>query len=165
MKRLEGKVAIVTGSDSGIGAAIAIEYAKEGANVVVTYHSDEDGAQKTLSAIEEAGQKGLMLKIDVTLEPQVTYLLSKTIDTFGTVDILVNNAGIKGAVKPVIEMTTEDFDKTIKTDLYGAFYSCRSFAQYRKEQGGGGKIINITSVHEEIMSKNGADYNAAKGAL
>ncbi|TRW26480.1 glucose 1-dehydrogenase [Flavobacterium zepuense] len=165
MKKLEGKVAIVTGSDSGIGAAIAIEYAKEGANVVVTYHTDEEGAQKTVAAIEEAGQKAIMLKIDVTLEPQITYLFSKTIETFGTVDILVNNAGVKGAGKPVVDMTTEDFNATLQANLYGPFYTCRSFAQYRKGLGGKGKIINITSVHEEIMSKNGADYNAAKGAL
>jgi len=165
MKKLEGKVAIVTGSDSGIGAAIAIEFAKQGANVTVTYHTDDEGAQKTVAAIEAEGQKAIMLKIDVTLEPQITYLFSKTIETFGTVDILVNNAGIKGASKPVMDMTTEEFDATIKSDLYGPFYTCRSFAQYRKEQGGKGKIINITSIHEDVMAKNTADYNAAKGGL
>jgi glucose 1-dehydrogenase len=165
MKKLEGKVAIVTGSDSGIGRGIAIQFAKEGANVTVTYRSDKKGGQETVEAVEKEGQKALLVQLDVTDEALVKDMFTKTIETFGTVDILVNNAGVGGAGKPIIEMTTEEFDKTIKTNLYGAFYSCRSFGQYRKAQGGKGKIINISSVHEEIMAKNGSDYNAAKGAL
>jgi glucose 1-dehydrogenase len=165
MKKLEGKTAIVTGSDSGIGRGIAIQFAKQGANVTVTYYSDKEGAQKTVDAIEKEGQKALLLHLDVTDEKLVQELFDKTIDTFGTVDILVNNAGVKGAGKPIIEMTTEEFDATLKADLYGPFYTCRRFGQYRKEQGGKGKIINISSVHEEIMARNGADYNTAKGGL
>jgi len=165
MKKLEGKTAIVTGSDSGIGRGIAIEFAKQGANVTVTYHSDKEGAQETVKAVEQEGQKALLLHLDVTSETLVNELIAKTIETFGTVDILVNNAGVKGAGKQVIEMTTEEFQNTINADLYGPFYACRSFAQHRKAQGGKGKIINITSVHEEIMAKNSSDYNSAKGAL
>jgi len=165
MKKLEGRTAIVTGSDSGIGRGIAIQFAKEGANVTVTYHSDKEGAQETVTAVEQEGGKALLLHLDVTDEALVKELFAKTVETFGTIDILVNNAGVKGASKPVIEMTTEDFDKTIKSDLYGPFFTCRSFAQYRKAQGGKGKIINITSVHEDIMAKDTADYNAAKGGL
>jgi len=165
MKKLEGKTAIVTGSDSGIGRGIAIEFAKQGANVTVTYHSDKEGAQETVDAVEKEGQKALLLHLDVTDEALVKDLFDKTIATFGTVDILVNNAGVKGASKPVIDMTTEEFDSTLKANLYGPFYTSRSFAQYRKAQGGKGKIINVSSVHEEIMAKNTADYNAAKGGL
>ena len=165
MKKLEGKIAIVTGSDSGIGRGIAIEFAKQGANVTVTYHSDKEGAMETVNAVEQEGRKALLLHLGVTDEALVKDLFAKTIETFGTVDILVNNAGVKGASKSVTEMTTEEFDNTIKANLYGPFYTCRSFAQYRKAQGGKGKIINITSVHEEIMAKKASDYNSAKGAL
>jgi glucose 1-dehydrogenase len=165
MKKLEGKVAIVTGSDSGIGRGIAIEFAKQGANVTVTYHSDKEGAVETVKAVEQEGSKALLLHLDVTDEAMVKDLFDKTLETFGTIDILVNNAGVKGAGKPVIEMTTEEFDATLKANLYGPFYTCRTFAKYRTEQGGKGKIINVTSVHEEIMAKNGSDYGTAKGGL
>jgi len=165
MKKLHGKTAIVTGSDSGIGQGIAIAYAKEGANVVVCYHTDKEGAEKTARAIENAGQKSLLLQIDVRHEEEVNEAFAMAVQEFGTIDIMVNNAGIKGAQKSALDMSIEDFDNTIKSNLYSAFFFCRSFGNHRKELGGRGKIINVSSVHEEIMAKDTSDYNAAKGAL
>ncbi|GAB3046971.1 SDR family NAD(P)-dependent oxidoreductase [Spirosoma pulveris] len=165
MKKLEGKTAIVTGADSGMGQAVGIEFANEGADVVVCYHTDLQGANKTVNAIRGVSKNALLQQIDITDEQAVIALFAKAIDHFGKVDILVNSAGVVGAKKPVTELTAAEFDLTIKSDLYGSFYICRSFAQHRKSQGGKGKIINITSVHEEIAAKGMADYNAAKGAL
>ncbi len=165
MKKLHGKTAIVTGSDSGIGQGIAIEFAKEGANVVVCYHNDKEGAQQTVDAVEQEGQKALLVQIDIREEAEVKSIFDAAVKKFGTIDIMVNNAGIKGAEKPLLEMEAEDFDNTIKSNLYSAFYFCQNFARHRKAQGGKGKIINVSSIHEEIMAKDTSDYNAAKGGL
>jgi glucose 1-dehydrogenase len=164
-KKLQGKVAIVTGSDSGIGQGIAIEFAKQGANVVVCYHTDKDGAEDTAKTIQSHGQKALVTKVDVSDEASIQQLFDATFKEFQTVDILVNNAGTNGPGKPLVEMEAKDFDDVIKTNLYSAFYTCKLFGAYRIKQGGGGKIINITSIHEDVASKNGSAYNASKGAL
>ena len=92
-------------------------------------------------------------------------MFDKALARFGTIDILVNNAGTNGAKKQVVDMTTEEFEKTLRSDLYGPFFACRRFAKHRIEQGGKGKIINITSIHEEVMFTDAADYNVAKGGL
>lgn len=165
MKLLQGKTAIVTGSDSGIGKAIAIELAKAGANIVVCYHSNEDAGRETVNQIRAEGVKAILVQVDVGKEQDIDNLFEKAIQEFNTIDILVNNAGTNGAKKPVVEMTTEEFDKTLRSDLYGPFFACRSFARHRIEKGGKGKIINITSIHEEVMFTNAADYNVAKGGL
>jgi len=165
MKKLQDKIALVTGSDSGMGQAIAIEFAKEGAHVVVCYHTDKEGATKTAAAVTEAGQKVFLARVDLTAEKEVITLFEKSIQEFGAVDILVNCAGVVGAKKPLIEMSADEFDVTIKSDLYSAFYTCRSFGQHRKAKGGKGKIINLTSVHEDIVAAGMSDYNAAKGGL
>ncbi|WP_324670739.1 glucose 1-dehydrogenase [Hymenobacter sp. GOD-10R] len=165
MKKLAGKVALVTGSDSGIGQATAIEFAREGANVVIVYHTDQEGAEHTRQAVEEAGQQALVVQTDVSEAQQAEQLFTQSLERFGTLDILVNNAGVSGAHKPVVEMEPAEFEKTIRTDLFGPFYLARLFARHRKEQGGKGKIINVTSIHEEVVSPNTADYCAAKGGL
>ncbi len=165
MKKLQGKTALITGSDSGIGLGIALEFAKEGANIVVCYHSNEEKGKDAAAQIEKEGVKTLLVKVSVEEEGDILTLFEKAIREFGSIDILVNDAGTNGAKKPVIDMSLEEFDRTIKSDLYGAFLTCRSFAQHRRSKGGKGKIINISSVHEEIMFTNAADYNAAKGGL
>jgi len=164
-ERLKGKVAVVTGSDSGIGQAIAIEFAREGAYVAVTWHGDERGAQNTREEIERAGGKAIAQQLDVRDSASVARLFSATERALGIPHALVNNAGVGGPGKEVADMTDGDWDDALRTNLYGPFYCCREFIRMRKAQGGLGKIINITSVHEEIVLDRGAAYDAAKGGL
>ena len=163
--RLDAKVALITGSDSGIGQASAIAFAKEGADVVVTYLHDADGAGKTRAAVEAEGRRALVVQCDVSDEEQVSALFDKAVETFGTLDILMNNAGVDASGKKVAELPTDVWDKAIRTNVYGYFFCCRRFAQIRLAAGGGGKIINVTSVHEDIPNAGGADYDCSKGAI
>ncbi|MGI4729094.1 MAG: SDR family NAD(P)-dependent oxidoreductase [Janthinobacterium lividum] len=165
MEKLTGKTALVTGSDSGIGQAIAIAFAKEGADVIITYHNDQEGAEKTLAQVKQAGRKGLVLQADVSDEQSVAQLFEKVLQEFKTLDILVNDAGVSGSNTPVAEMETKDFDKTIRTNLYGPFFCSRAFLKHRLKNGGKGKIINISSIHEEVVSAETSDYCASKGGL
>jgi glucose 1-dehydrogenase len=161
---MEGKVALITGSDSGIGQGTAVEFAKEGADIVVHYLEDRAGAESTKQQVESCGRRAIVVQGDVSEEGQVERLFDEALQAFGTVDILMNNAGIDASGKPVAEMPTEVWDRAIKTNLYGYFYCCRRFIQIRRGAGGGGKIINVTSVHEEIPRAGAADYDCAKGA-
>jgi len=164
--RLQDKVALITGSDSGIGRGTAIEFAKEGADVVVHYLEDSDGAEETRQSVEAADRRAIVVHADISDEQQVERLFDEAIEAFGTVDILMNNAGVDASGAEVAELSTEVFDKAIKANLYGAFFCCRRYIQLRKARGGeGGKIINVTSVHEEIPNAGGADYDCSKGAL
>ncbi|CAM4125046.1 SDR family NAD(P)-dependent oxidoreductase [Gillisia limnaea] len=166
MGRLEGKVALITGSDSGIGRATAVEFAIEGARVVVTYNSDEEGAKEALKEIESAGSSGIILQVDVSEEKEVENMFDKAIEEFGTVDILLNNAAVNGKGYRVEDMPTEVWDQAIKVNLYGYFYCIRRFVQIRKNSKEvKGKIINISSVHEEIAAPGTAEYCSSKGAV
>lgn len=165
MKKLNGKVAFVTGADSGIGRATAIEFAREGANIVICYHSDSKGAEETLAEVKKQEQKGLVIKLDVSDEHEVEKSLDGAIDELGALDILVNNAGVNGSGIKVADMDTEVFDKTIRTNLYGTFFCSRKFIRYLKQSGRRGKIINVSSVHEEIVAPGNADYNASKAGI
>ncbi|MGI0107321.1 SDR family NAD(P)-dependent oxidoreductase [Salinimicrobium sp. WS361] len=165
MGKLEGRVAVITGSDSGIGKATAIEFAKEGADVVITYHSDEKGAKDTLQKVEETGRKGLLLQVDISEEKNVEEMLDRAIEKFGKLHILMNNAAIDGQGFKVAEMPTENFDKAIKINLYGTFFCTRRFIKELRKQGTKGKIINVSSVHEEIPAPGTAEYCASKGAV
>ena len=162
--RLHGRTALITGSDSGIGQATAIAFADEGADVVVTYLDDADGAARTRKAVEAVGRRALVTQLDVTDEASVAHAFEQSVAMFGTVDLLVNNAGVDASGKPVAELPTETWDKAIRTNLYGYFFCARRFAQLRIAAGGGGKIINVTSVHDEIPNAGGADYDCSKGA-
>ena len=162
MAKLSGKIAIITGSDSGMGQAMARAFAREGAAVVVTYHSDSEGAQRTLEAVEQAGCRGLLRQLDVTDPQSVAALFQAVDEELGTPDILVNNAGIGGS-GALTEIGAETFDKVLKTDLYGPFYCAQEFVPRR--QNGGGKMLNISSVHDSIPSPGHSPYGAAKGGL
>ncbi len=164
--RLQDKVALITGSDSGIGQGSAIEFAKEGADVVVHYLEDADGARETRRAVEATGQRAIVVQADISDEQQVQRLFAEALDAFGRVDILMNNAGIDASGTEVGELATEVWDRAIRTNLYGAFFCCRRYIQIRKAgDAPGGKIINVTSVHQDIPNPGGADYDCSKGAL
>jgi glucose 1-dehydrogenase len=163
-RKLSGAIAIVSGSDSGIGQAIAIEFARHGANVAVTWLHDEQGAAKTAQEVEARGRRAITRQVDVRDPDAIARLFTDTRDELGVPTILVNDAGI-GSGGPVSDMTIADWDNVLKTNLYGPFYACQHFIRLRREAGGRGKIINISSVHEEIPTAGGAAYCASKGAL
>lgn len=165
MGKLENKVALITGSDSGIGRAIAEAFAEEGATVIITYHSDEEGAADTAKHIREIGTKSSTFKLDVSDESSVKDVFAKVVDKYGKIDILVNNAGVNGSDTPVSEMETETFDTCIKTNLYGPFFCSREYLKLRDNRHKGGKIINVSSIHEDVATPGNADYNASKGGL
>lgn len=163
--RLENKIAIVTGSDSGMGQATAEAFAREGADVAVTYLHDKDGAEETRRRVEGAGRRAIVVQLDQREPAQVAELFRRTEEDLGTPFILVNNAGMDSTGKEVAEMPIEDWDAELRTNLYGPFYCCQHFIRTRRRSAGGGKIINITSVHQEIPRAGAAGYDVAKGGL
>jgi glucose 1-dehydrogenase len=164
-KKLDGKIAIVTGSDSGIGQATAIEFAKEGADVAVTWFKDHDGAEETRRQIEAEGRRAIVVQLDQRDPKHVARLFEEVMKKLGTPFILVNDAGKDATGKHVADMPIDDWDNMIRTNLYGPFYCCQLFIRARKAAGGKGKIINITSVHQEIPRAGAAGYDSSKGGL
>jgi glucose 1-dehydrogenase len=164
--QLRDRIALITGSDSGIGQATAIEFAKEGADVVVNYLEDAEGADATRRAVEAEGRRAIVVQADVSDEEQVGRLFDAAAEAFGRVDVLMNNAGVDASGDEVSDLPTETFDRALRTNVYGPFFCCRRYVQLRKagdEQGG--KIINVTSVHQNIPNAGGADYDCSKGAV
>ena len=163
--RLKDQVAIITGSDSGIGRAMAEAFAAEGADVAVTWLNDRDGAEQARRKVEAAGRKAIVVQVDVRDPAQVERLFRDTEARLGTPQILVNDAGIDSTGKQVADMPIEDWDNEMRTNVYGPFYCCRQFIRARRAHGGKGKILNVTSVHQEIPRAGAAGYDASKGAL
>lgn len=163
-KRLQGKVAIVTGSSSGIGQAIAIRFGREGANVVVNYHSDEDGGKETIRQIEAAGSKAVLVQADVSKLDEIQKLIDTAWSSFGRADVLINNAGVeKGA--DFWEVTEKDYDFVLDVNLKGPFFLTQAFVKKLIEKNSAGSVINISSVHEDMVFPHFASYCAAKGGL
>jgi 3-oxoacyl-[acyl-carrier protein] reductase len=163
--RLSGKTAIVTGSRRGIGRAIALAMAREGANVVVSDISRED-CQKVVGEIEKLGRKGLALKCDVSDSEDVEDMVKRTVTEFGRVDILVNNAGIMD-FKPFLELTDEEWDKTLNVNLKGQFLCARAVGRVMIKNKWG-RIINIASISSGgcgIAFPLIAHYTASKGGI
>ena len=165
MGKLDGRVAIVTGADSGIGQATAEAFAREGAKVAITYFHDEGGAEETLRRVEEHGAAAIIVQLDQRDPGAVARMFREVADTLGRPEILVNNAAAGGKDGPIAEMSDDDWDNVIRTNLHGPFYCCREFIRYRRAAGGRGRIVNVTSVHEEIPMPNTGAYNASKGGL
>jgi len=163
--RLEGKVALITGSDSGIGQATAIEFAGEGADVAVHYLHDADGAERTRAAVEATGRRAVVIRADVTDEAEVERMFDTAATGLGTPDILMNNAGVDASGTPVADLSTEVWDRAIRTNLYGYFFCARRFIRLRLATGGGGKLLNVSSVHADNPNAGGADYDCSKGAI
>ena len=137
MTRLDDRIALITGSDSGIGQAMAEEFARAGADVAVTYHTDEEGAEESRRRVKAAGRKAVALQVDVRDEWSAFTLFDVVSRTIGIPDILVNDAGVGGSGAAVVDMRTEEFDRVLKTDLYGPFFCCREFIRLRQNAGGG----------------------------
>ncbi len=165
MEGLEGRLAFVTGGDSGIGAASAIALAKAGADAVVLYHTDEKGAHNVCEAIEQVGRRSIRLQLNVGDERDVEAAFDCARDTLGTPDILINAAGLNMSAVPVADMSTDQWSSLISTDLTGPFLTSRRFVRDLRAAGRPGAIVNITSIHEAVIRAGGADYAAAKGGL
>jgi glucose 1-dehydrogenase len=161
--RLENKIALITGSDSGIGKATAIAMAGEGADIVVTFYRDRDGAEDTARSVREAGREALVEQLDVRDEAAIDGVFDRALERFGRIDILVNNAGLNGSGVELADITTEQFEKVVRTNLFGYFFTMRRFVRDRRGAGGGGRIINVTSIHEEYPMHGSSDYDATKG--
>ena len=160
-KDLQDKVAIVTGGTSGIGRDTSVLFAKAGAKVVVAGRRDTEG-QETLAMIRAAGGDGLFVKTDVAQASQVQALIQKTVEQYGRLDVAFNNAGIEGAWTPISEQSEEDWDRTIDINLKGTWLCLKYEMQQMLKQGGGGAIVNMSSVAGFIGSAGAATYCASK---
>ena len=164
---LQGKVAFVTGSDSGIGAEIAVALARAGADVTVTWHTDEPGARETASRVEATGRRAFVTRLEVMESKSVEAAFEAARAALGVPDILVNNAGKgMGGKKPVAEIEDEDAEVVIRTNLLGPLWCARAFLRQRLPVGGsGGKIINVSSVAQHLPTDGSAPYGMSKAGL
>lgn len=162
--RLRDKVGIVTGGDTGIGKAISVAMASEGARIVIDYHGDEKPADALVREIQSFGGTACAIGADVSNPAQIAQLIEAAVGRYGRLDIMVNNAGIEEQ-HPFIEMPLEVYEKTIAVNLTGTWLGCQIAARQMVKQGAGGRIINISSVHEEISMPSNAAYCASKGGI
>lgn len=162
--RLQGKVALVTGSGQGIGRAIAVKLAREGARVVVEDREDSDRTRETLAQIRAAGSSGCVIAGDIGDAQIDRRVIEQSVAAMGQVDILVNNAGIEKRA-PFAEVTEADFDAVMDVNLRGVFFLTQAFAHHVRERGDGGVVVNVSSVHEELPFPHFASYAASKGGL
>jgi NAD(P)-dependent dehydrogenase (short-subunit alcohol dehydrogenase family) len=156
--------AIVTGSDSGIGKASAVALAQAGCDVGITWHEDEAGAKATADEVTAAGRRAEIRHLDLHELPEAADVIRELFDVLGGIDVLVNNAGT-GIAKPFLEQTYDEWRGVLSVDLDGAFVCAQQAAQAMVRAGNGGRIINITSVHEHVPLSGSAAYCAAKGGL
>lgn len=163
MKRVEGKVAAVTGGALGIGRAVCLLLASEGAKVAVTDIADEEGAKVT-EEIKESGGFAKYWHIDTSNEDEVNSAFSSIASEFGSIDILVNNAGISGVNKPTHEITKEEWDKVIGVNVSGVFFCTKHTIPIMKKSGGG-SIVNMSSIYGIVGASDLPPYHASKGAV
>jgi len=163
---LEGKNALVTGASSGIGQGIAVALAAAGANVGINYRSNEEGANETARRVREACQRALVLEADVGDPEQVTAMFRRFDAEMGPIDILVANAGHGSSSKPLHETSWDEWDRVLRSNLHGVFLCGREAARRMLATGNGGRIVNISSVHEEACNvPEDGPYCVAKGGV
>jgi glucose 1-dehydrogenase len=164
MQRLQGKVAIVTGASSGIGQGIAKRLGSEGAKIIVDYVGSPDGANETARAIKDAGSDAEIVEADVTSVDAVRALVDAAWTRFGSADILVNNAGMEKK-SDFWDTTETDYDRVMAVNLRGPFFLSQAFVRRLRDQRKPGRIINISSVHEDMVFPGFATYCCSKGGL
>jgi NAD(P)-dependent dehydrogenase (short-subunit alcohol dehydrogenase family) len=157
-------VAIVTGADSGIGRASAVALAERGFDVGITWHGDEDGAREAAGEVESKGRRAELRQLDLSEFATVQPTIGELADALGGLDALVNNAGM-GIGQPFLETKLEDWQQVIDVDLTGQFLAGQEAARRMAAAGNGGRIVNVTSVHEHVPLRESSAYCAAKGGL
>ena len=161
--RLQDKAAIITGGDSGIGRAVALAFAREGADVLISYLSEEEeDAQKTRRVVEEAGRRCVTMPGDIREESHCREIINRAMDEFGKIDVLVNNAAFQMSHEGIGEISSEEFDRTFRTNVYAMFYLCKAALPLMKE---GSTIINTTSIQSYEPKPNLLAYAATKVAI
>ena len=160
--RLAGKAAIITGSDSGIGRAVAIAFAREGADVVISYLDEHDDARETARWVEEAGRKAVLVPGDIKDEAHCQAIVAQAVDALGRVDILVNNAAMQRTHEDIADISAQEWDDTFRTNIHAQFYLCKAAVPH---MGPGGAIVNTTSVNAKNPLPSLLAYAATKGAI
>jgi NAD(P)-dependent dehydrogenase (short-subunit alcohol dehydrogenase family) len=160
--RLAGRKALVTGGDSGIGRAVAIAFAKEGADVLISYLSEQEDANETVRQVEAAGQKAVAVMGDIEDEAHCKELVQQAIDEFGQLDILVNNAAFQMNHDSFLDIPSEEFEKTYRTNIFAMFYLCKAAVPVMKP---GGSIINTASIQAYMPEPSLLAYAGTKAAI
>lgn len=160
--KLEGRNAIITGADSGIGRAVAIAFAREGANVFISYLKEHEDADETARLVREAGKKAVLLAGDISEEGHCRKIVDRAVAEFGQIDILVNNAAFQMARDSLQDISSEEWDYTFKTNIYSMFYLCKAAEPHMKE---GSTIVNTTSINAYKPHPKLLAYAATKGAI
>lgn len=162
--RLEGKNALVTGSSRGIGKGIAIRLAQEGCNIVIDYREKRDHAEDTAKQVEAAGRRAVLLQADVSRTDDTRRLIDEATKQLGPIDFLVNNAGIEKNAG-FLDVSEQDMQTIMSVNLTGPFFLTQFFVRKLKEAGKGGRVVNISSVHEELPFPHFAPYCMTKGGM
>lgn len=160
--RLKGKVALITGADSGIGRAVAIAFAREGADVVVSYLSEDEDANETARWIEREERRALVLPGDISTEEHCAHLVRQCIENFGQLDVLVNNAAFQRTYADIGDISAAEWDRTFRTNIYAPFFLARAAIPHMKP---GSSIINTTSIQSRQPSPHLLAYASTKGAI
>jgi hypothetical protein len=160
--KLEGKVALITGGDSGIGRAVALAFAREGADVLISYLDEEPDAQETVRIVESAGRRALAVGGDISDEAHCRQLVQQAVQEFGKLDILVNNAAFQRTHESIQEVPSDEFEYTFRTNIFAMFYLCKAALPHMQP---GSSIINVASIQAYQPSQSLLAYASTKGAI
>ncbi len=160
--KLKGKIALITGADSGIGRAVAIAFAREGADIVLAYLNEHEDARTTAELVEGAGQRCLVIPGDITSEAHCQSLVQRTVDELGGIDILVNNAAFQRTYAELTDISSDEWDTTLRTNIYAPFYLSKAAVPHMEP---GSAIINTTSIQSKSPSPELLAYATTKGAI
>jgi NAD(P)-dependent dehydrogenase (short-subunit alcohol dehydrogenase family) len=162
MPELAGKAALITGGDSGIGRAVALAFAREGADVLISYYNEHEDAERTKRAVEDAGRKAILMPGDIKDAKHCRAIIDKAVKELGRIDVLVNNAAHQASFKDVEEISDEEWDVTFRTNIYAMFYLTKAAVPHMKK---GSSIINTASINADTPSPQLLAYATTKGAI
>ncbi len=160
--RLAGRAAVITGGDSGIGRAVAIAFAREGADVLISYLNEDDDAEETAHWVRQAGRRPVLMRGDISQQGHCQGIIQQAVAEFGRLDILVNNAAMQRTHQDISEISAEEWDQTFRTNIYSQFYLCQAAVPHMKP---GASIINTTSINAKNPSPQLLAYATTKGAI
>jgi glucose 1-dehydrogenase len=162
--KLIGKKALVTGSNQGIGQAIALRLAEEGADIIIDYVTHPETAAETVQMVEKSGRRAVAIQADISKVGDTARMVEEAVQALGGLDILVNNAGVEKNA-PFWEVTEADYNFVLDINLKGAFFATQAFVRHRMEVKQSGKVINVSSVHEDLPFPHFTSYCASKGGM